>query len=322
MPTAAIQARGRAVITPLGLVYNTTMSRPDAALALASIHVGSTKAAVRVSAVCVTGAGFGAAVFCDVIARFYQPRVGGGNTSFAVGFAADGAAADPAMVTPVLNRKKDNGDPQYARSILRVGDTSLPDALIRNGVTLTTQGAIVLSAPATALAKSLTLAGTKEIYKQRIKRLVIVDTGAARQDAAALTKILAEWPTPIYVIGADVGAALQFPGARLDALFAWTPAHPAADAYRAFKPMPYDAPLFDLAAVDFAITPDADYFVVSEPGSLSLGGDNALKFSPGAGQVRKVAIDPAKRPQALDALITSATTQPTPSPIRGRGTGE
>ncbi len=294
------------------------MARPDAALALSGLYSHATRGGLRVASVCVTGAGFPSAVFCDVIARFYQPRVGGSNTTFAVGLATDAQAPDSPMIKPVLDRKKDTGEPQYARSIQRVADTSLADALIRNGVTLTTQGAIVLSAPATSLAKTLGLPGALEIYKQRIKRLVIVEA-VARQDAAALTRVLAEWPTPIYLIGNDVGTALAFPGARLDALFNWAPAHPAVDAYKAFKAMPYDAPLHDVAAVHFAVTPDADYFALSEPGNLSVSGDSTLKFTAGSGQVRKVSVVPAKQQQALDAVIAMAAAQPQASPLRGRG---
>jgi hypothetical protein len=47
----------------------------------------------------------------------------------------------------------------------------------------------------------------------------------------------------------DVGEARPFPGAAVEKAFAWAPAHLVADAYRAFKPMPYDAPAYDLAAV-------------------------------------------------------------------------
>jgi hypothetical protein len=317
----AIQTQGRAVITPLGINYNTSMTRPDAALAVTALYSAATRGQLRVGSICVTGSGLSSAIFCEIVARFYQPRAGGSNSNFPIGFATDAAAPDLPMVKAAVDRKKDDGTPQYARTITRVVETSLPEALMRNGITLTTRGAIVLSAPATSLAKSLSLGGSRELYKERIQRLILVDTGAVRQDAAALAKLLAEWPTPVYLIGPEVGSALQFPGAKLDTHFGWSPAHPAADAYRAFKAMPYDAPLYDLAAVHFAVTPDANYFVESAPGTLSVGSDGLLKFAPGAGQARKVSIDPAGKTAALDAMIAMAATQPTPSPLRGRGAG-
>jgi hypothetical protein len=309
------------VITPLGVIFNTSMTRPDAALAVTALYSAATRGQLRVGSICVTGSGFSSAVFCDIIARVYQPRVGGSNTTFAVGYATQPLSADSPMVKGVVERKKNDGTPEYVRSINRVADTSLPEALMRNGATLTLQGALILSAPATSLAKSLKLAGSMDIYKERIKRLVIVDTGAPRQDAAALAALLAEWPSPVYLIGSDAGAAVPFPGTKLDTHFGWSPTHPAAEAYRAFKAMPYDAPLYDLAAVHFAVTPDADYFVQSEPGGITVGADGLLKFTAGSGQIRKVTIDPAKKQAALDAMIAMAATQPTPSPIRGRGAG-
>ena len=42
------------------------------------------------------------------------------------------------------------------------------------------------------------LLGTKDLYKERVKRLVIVDTGTPYKDAAALRKVVAEWPTPVF----------------------------------------------------------------------------------------------------------------------------
>ena len=79
------------------------------------------------------------------------------------------------------------------------------------------------------------------------------DGGAAdpviRADVAGFRKLLAEWPTQIVMAGAELNEALPFPGSSLDAIAAWAPNHPVVDAYRAFKPMPYDAPSQALAAV-------------------------------------------------------------------------
>src|SRR5437764_15353442 len=58
---------------PLGVVYNTSMSRPDAALALAELYGFQGKRESRIGSVCVTGAGFGAAQYCDIVSRFYSP---------------------------------------------------------------------------------------------------------------------------------------------------------------------------------------------------------------------------------------------------------
>ena len=59
-----------------------------------------------------------------------------------------------------------------------------------------------------------------------------------RADVAGFRKLLAEWPGPIVMAGAELNDALPFPGGSLDTIAAWAPNHPVVDAYRAFKPMP------------------------------------------------------------------------------------
>jgi hypothetical protein len=163
------------------------MSRPTA-LALAAMYVFATKRESRVGSVCVTGAGLRTAIYCDIVNRFFRPgNPGSSNTNFAVGLAAvTPLPPDSPMVAAAVDRKKENGDPQYVRSISKLSDTAQAEAVLRNGVILSAESAVVLSAPATWLARSLDLLGTKDQYKQRVKRLVIVDSGAPPLDPAAL----------------------------------------------------------------------------------------------------------------------------------------
>ncbi len=119
--------------------------------------------------------------------------------------------------------------------------------------------------------------------------------------------------------GRDVGEALLVPGAEIDKAFEWAPANPVADAYRAFKPMPYDAPAHDLAAVHYAVYPASGFFSLSEPGSLSVADDGSVKFTAGAGNVRRLSVDPAKKAECLTALVALATAKPIAPQGRGGG---
>ena len=313
-------AKGPAAPAPIGVVYNTSMSRPDAALALAALYMFENKRESRVGAVCVAGAGLDTAIFCDIVARFYSGPAKNGNQALAVGLPdVSPLPPDPAMIRTAVDRKKENGDPQYLRSIRKMSDTSLAEAVLLNGVTFNAEGVVVLSAPATWLGRALDLAGAKAQYKQRVKRLVIADSGEVQKDPAALRKVIAEWPTPVFFCGKDVGDALLFPGANADKLFNWAPAHPVVDAYRAFKAMPYDAPLYDLAAVHYAVHPDSGFLNLSGTGTLSVGDDGSTKFTEGNGNVRRLAVDPAKKTQALEALIAIACAKPAAPAGRGRG---
>jgi hypothetical protein len=126
-------------------------------------------------------------------------------------------------------------------------------------------------------------------------------TGTPDTDAAAMRRGIAEWLTPVIFCPKEAGDALRFPGARIDKDFSWASSRPVVDAYKVYKPMPYDAPLYDLAATHHANHPDFGFFQLSAPGN---------------GYVRSIGIVPAKRDELLTALIDIATAKQAGS---GRG---
>ena len=83
--------------------------------------------------------------------------------------------------------------------------------------------------------------------------------------------------------------------------------------------MPYDAPSHDLAAVHYALYPTSGFFTLSDPGTLSVSDDGRMTFTPGAGSVRRMSVDPAKKAECLAALVALATAKPTPPQGRGGG---
>src|SRR5690349_296715 len=90
----------------LALSYVTAMARPDAALALAAIHGFERRQQSRRGAVCVSGAGLEAAIFCDIVERWYAsgpPR--GSNDVLPIGLdLMTPSAGDAAMVRAVVER--------------------------------------------------------------------------------------------------------------------------------------------------------------------------------------------------------------------------
>ena len=306
-----MQAPRNQAPSPIGIVYNTSMTRPDAALALAAMYPMEGNRESHMGSVCVVGAGYNAAVFCDIIGKMYRPRTTNGNEALAVGLAVESGVPDSPMVKTAVEGK-------YPRTLQRVADTSEATAVLRNGVIFNSESVVILSGPATYLAKSLGLLGTKDLYKDRVKRLVIVDAGTPYKDAAALRRVIAEWPTPIFFCPKEVGDALKFPGASLDKDFSWAPANPVVDAYKAYKPMPYDAPLYDLAATHYSVHPDSGFFDLTPAGNIAVADDGSMKFTPGGGTVKAIGIVAAKKTELLAALVTAATAQPViPTPGRG-----
>ena len=307
-----------------GVVYNTTMSRPDAALSLALLWGLEGKREARVASIAVTENSLGAAMFADVVFRFYQlGPIPNTNRMLAVGLAADKPLPpDPTPVKAVLGRVNEKGEPVYKRGVRRISDTSEVTALMRNSLTYFQDGkaVVVLSAPATYLARVLDYSGTKDLIKAKVRTLVISE---CRQDVPAMKRILAEWPTPIVFCGRDVGEALPYPGSSIDEDFAWTPSHPVADFYRAAKTMPYDTPAQDLAAIYYAAKPDSGLLALSDAGTLEVLDDGRLRFSNTAdGKHKRIVVDPAKRDELLTTLRQIISAKPVPPPPRRRFTPE
>jgi len=293
----------------LGVVYNTTMSTPDAALALAMLYGFEGKKEARVGALALTRTSLGAAKFCDIVNRFYNgtsPFINS-NRVLPVGLDADAITpSDAPMVKAVLDR------PQYSCGVSKVSDTSEIRALMRNALTAQNEGnaVIVLSAPAGRLLQTLQLPTVRESVAAKVRTLVI--SGDA-PDVASARQLLAAWPTPVVLCGNEIGNALKFPASSLDKEFAWSPAHPVVDAYRAYQAMPYDAPSQDLAAVFHAVHPDSGLLKLSEPGTIEFADDGRAEFKPSpGGKHRQLMIDPEQQAKLIQTFVEIASAKPVP----------
>jgi hypothetical protein len=174
-----------------------------------------------------------------------------------------------------------------------VADTGLPEALLRNAVTLSVETVVLLSAPATSLARSLALAGTAAQYRQRVRRVVIVEAGDVDGDRSGLNALVSALPAPPIVCGREVGAALTVPRARLAAALSWNRANPVADALATEDG---DVALHDLAALHYALHPDSGFFTADQG---------------------RLALTHSKLSECVDALVGLATSQPALPPARG-----
>lgn len=288
---------------PVGVVYNTSMSRTDAALALAALYVASSRRDARVNAVCVTGSSFDAAVFCDIVARFYTgtSRAPSSNAALPVGFSADPGAQNPLLVQAAVARTRPDGQPQYVRTIQRVTDTAAPDALLRNAVTMSEETVVILSAPATWLARSFALADTPALYRRHVKRLLVVEADDLARDAPGRDAFIRRYVSedvrarPIISVGRDVGEALAVPLDRIQNAFPPGAANPVADAVAvAHEGL---VQLQDLAAVHYAVYPNSGFFSLTQT---------------------RLTVDPSKRDECVAALLALATAKPAAPPTRGR----
>lgn len=277
---------------PPGIVYNTSMTTPDAALALGALWAYEGARRARVGGVCVTGGGYKAALFCDIVNQHYKPGKPIGNDALAVGLADFGnLPPDGPMVSVPVDRLDASGEPLYLRTLTRPADTSLAEAHLRNAITFNAESSIVLSAPASSLARSLQIVAARDLYSEPVRRLILVESPRLYADREALEYLLGSWPTPIVMLSAETAEPFALPSDSLDAAFGDAAAHPVVDAYRAFAQTPYVVPTADLLAVMYAVEPDSAVF----------------RLVPGTGNTDRLEIRPESATTVNPALLAAAS---------------
>ncbi|MEP7336823.1 MAG: nucleoside hydrolase [Acidobacteriota bacterium] len=320
---------------PVGIIFDSSMGNNiDEALALALLYGFDGKQEARVIALSVSKPNLKSAALCEAIGRFYAGASNGGfgavGRTLPVGLAEDGKLPEDApMLTVPLLRKNEEGKPLYSHGIEKLTDTAEVRALIRNAMTQQPDQSciVVLTGPATNLARVLDLYGVKELIARKVRFLSVA--GGAYPDGApqfniqadipAAKNLFAEWPTPIVAAGDEVGTALLYPATSIEKDFAWSPAHPVVDAYRAFKPMPYDAPTAAMAAVLYAVRSQGNDFKLSEPGTISVLDDGRTKFTPAPeGKHRYLILDPAQKERIIKTFTELASAKPVPRQPRRR----
>ena len=333
-----MQQRGPAVRPSIGIALDGDLgNRIDAVLAVAMLNGFTAKTEARRISLSVSRPSVASAQIADVVAAFYRGRpmggAGGGVGAITEGVIGmpDGSvqASDSPVLAPVLSTKTSDGALAYTSAITGSVNTAESAVLIRNLLLAQHDGnaAIVLAGPATGVVRILGLYRSGPQITSKCRVLVVAagsfpagqPEASITSDVAAARKLFAEWPTPIIAVGTEVGTALPYPGASIDKDFSWSPAHPLVDAYRAFKPMPYDAPASALAAVLYAVHPHEDYFKLSDPGTISVQDDGSTRFTPAAdGKHRYLIVDPAQKDRIASLYTAMVSAPPAPRPGRGR----
>src|SRR5262245_45960237 len=326
---------------PIGIAFDGDVgNRIDAVLAIAMLNGLTAKTQARRITLSVSRPSLASAQIADIVGAFYRGRPAAGPGG-GIGAASDATigmpeganvSGDAPRFAPILSAKAADGRPTYTSSITGLVNTAESSVMIRNLLLAQHDGnaAIVLAGPATGLVKILDLYRSGPQITAKCRTLVVAagsfPAGAAeasiKADVAAAKRLFAEWPTPIVAVGSEVGDALPYPGASIEKDFAWSPAHPVVDAYRAYKPMPYDAPAPALAAVLQAAFPNEGYFTLSEPGTISVLDDGRTRFTPQAdGKHRYLIVDPAQKARVLTQYTSLVPAPPAPRPGRRGGAG-
>lgn len=324
---------------PVGVAFDGDLAtRPDALLALAVLNGFSAKQEARRISLSVSRTSLPAARLADVIAEFYPTLPLGAGFFLTVGMP-DGALPrdDAPALARMLAAKTPEGAAVYDTRVKRVIDTADNATLIRNMLLAQHDGnaIVVLAGAATGLARLLSLYGSRPQIIAKVKYLVAAvgsypagSSPSAKAepsvvaDVAAARQLFAEWPTPIIAVGSEVGEAVRFPFSKLDeGVAGWagsaSSAHPIAAACHAIAGSAPDMPTAALAAMSYAIHPEAGEFQLSEAGTISVLDDGRTRFVPGAGgRHRYLSVLPAQRAALLASYTSLVSAQPAPRPTK------
>jgi len=307
---------------PVGVLFDSAFDRIDDLLALSVLYGLDGKGETRMTAFSVSRPDFDAAQFCEIVKRFYSGAAAGGFGGFGANFPV-GLAAGQAKPLPVyaalLAKTGDDSKPLYKPALEDYNDTGDPATVLRNALSASQphNSIMIAAGPLTTLARLLALRDSKEMVALNVRYLVITAGPWVAADMKAAQRVFDDWPTPVYACSAELGAAIRFPGACIEKDFAWSKAHPVADAYRAFQPMPYDAPTSAADASLYAVRPKAGYFKLSDPGVFRATA-TGVELTPSAqGKHQLLLPDESQTAVVVKALTELASAQPVVRARRG-----
>jgi hypothetical protein len=286
--------------TAAAVVFDSSLEGIAQVLALAMAVGLHSKQEIRLTSLSIGRNNLKVASFADLISRFYGP-------SLSIGMSEKGTAETSVlpMMTTVLSKQTSEGKPTYARTVERFNDTADPLALIRNALTAQQDQntVVVLAGSPLNLLGLLALPNSRQLIQQKVRTLVIAG-GPDPKLQLPDSKLIDEWPSPIVVVGDEVGQGAPFPATSIEQDFAWATNHPLVDAYRAAGTMPYDVASTAMAALLYAAHPNQNYFAVS-----------------GTGKQQKLALDSMQKDRVIQAYRQVLSAKP-PEPRRGRGGNE
>ena len=280
----------------LNIIFETDIGNDvDDAMALDMIYKYLDQERINLLAVCLNKNGLAPVEFMDIMNTWY------GYPDIPVGMIRNGADCEndgTNYAKAVVNLKKEDGTPMFARShgnydkypdahvLYRKILAGMPD----NSVTIVSVGfstnlARLMDTPADEYSP---LTG-KELVAKKVKELITMAGHTAdvnfheynvAKDPQAAKKVFEEWPTKVVTSPFEVGLAIQYPGASIENDFTWAAeGHPMVEAYKAYLPMPYDRPTWDLTSLLYAVEGDS-FFTMHGPFTMEVTPKGGTIFTP------------------------------------------
>ena len=313
---AALLAQAAAP-APVPVIFDTDMGNDiDDALALAVLHALESRGETRLLAVTLTKDNPWAAVYVDIVNHFY------GRGSIPIGVVKSGLTPEDSKMIRVPSERRDaQSRLVYSRRIHSGREAPEAVQVIREVLEKQPDKSVVIVQVgfSTNLARLLYSPGGGELAARKVRLLSVMGgwfpAGKPeyniKTDIPAAQKLFAEWPTDIVVSGFEIGEAILYPARSIEEDYRYAANHPIADAYRAYKQMPYDRPTWDLTAALYAVRPDRDYFSLSEPGTVRVAKDGRTRLEPApGGRHRYLTVSEVQKARTLEALIQLASQPP------------
>jgi inosine-uridine nucleoside N-ribohydrolase len=264
-----------------------------------------------------------AAPFVDLVNTFY------GRGDVPIGIVRNGKTPeDGTFIRAIAEKKGPGGSLLYPRKLSDARSAPEAVALIRRLLAAQADQSVVIAQVgfSTNLARLLDSPGDeasplggRDLVARKVRLLSIMGGALPplvaeyniRVDLAASTKVFSEWPTAVVASGFEIGEAVLYPAVSIENDFGYVEHHPVADAYRAYKKMPYDRPTWDLTAVLYAARPERGYFNVSPPGTIRVDSEGFTRYTPEKnGKHRFLTLTAEQRVRTQEALVQLASEPP------------
>ncbi len=284
---------------PVKIIYDTDMGNDiDDVFALAMLNNLEKRDEVDFLAITLTKDNKYAAPYCQMVNAFYD------NPKVPIGAVKDSGVEtfDGKFLRQSLEGKDENGDLMFPFFDLNNDKTVYYEAtsLLRKTLAEQEDGSVVIAQVgfSTNLARLLdSLADEysplngRELAAKKVKYLVVMAGNYVEhqveynvvKDIPSAQKVFAEWPTPIFASGFEVGREILMDGSMMNNDYEYVKFHPVKEAFRLYRDsLESKQCTWDLTTILFAARENRGYFDLSEPGEIVVDKDGFTTFEPKA----------------------------------------
>ncbi len=305
---------------PVKLIYDTDMGNDiDDVFALAMINNLEKRGEIDFLAMTITKDNKYAAPYCQMIDVFYgNPDVpigivkGSGVETFDGKYTKQSLEAKDEngnLLFPFYNYKEDKTEYMEATALLRKTLAAQEDgSVVIAQVGFSTNLARLLDSPADDYSP---LTG-RELAAKKVKYVVAMAGNFRKhqleynvmKDVPAAQKFFAEWPTPIYASGFEVGERIFITGDMVKNDYEYVKYHPLKEAFKYYRgTLDANQCTWDLTTILFAARQDQGFFTLSEPGKITVDAEGYTSFAASAdGNARFFIVDDGQCARVQEAF--------------------